>query len=109
MIRAVGLALSLLATASVGAEVGYFRDGNALYRECTSTDTEDSASCVAYVVGVVDSFTFTSRQVCLPKGVQGGQVRDLVVNFLRERPEMRQYSAPSLITPLVKRVWPCGE
>jgi Rap1a immunity proteins len=48
--------------------------------------------CTAYVLGVVDVLT-ASGYICLPKDFFAAQVTELVINYLRTRPDACPYSA----------------
>jgi hypothetical protein len=47
-------------------------------------------------------------RACLPKGVEPGQVIDVVVNFLKSSPTVRQDPAPELVAVAVIVAWDCG-
>lgn len=84
-----------------------YKDGNALYADLSdeSPTMVNQALGLGYVLGVVDAYAKTA--ICIPNGVQAGQVQGVVKNYLYVRPESRHYSADSLVVNAVKAVWPC--
>jgi hypothetical protein len=45
---------------------------------------------------------------CFPKGVEGPQIVDVIKRWLDEHPEVRHYSASSLIAEALKEKFPCN-
>ena len=79
-----------------------FLHGDELYRICRMADeTQEKATCVAFIIGAVDALTQT-HEVCLPRDVIGKQVVDKVINYLLSHPETRQYTAASQINAALK-------
>jgi hypothetical protein len=108
---AAGALLALALAGEANAQIGAYETGNELYTWCTTAASE--AHCLSYILGVSD--TISSYQglklaktiVCAPKGVTGGQIRDVVVNYLKAHPEERHTSASSSILVALSEVWPC--
>src|SRR5579872_350884 len=72
-----------------------FETGNTLYAVCTSGN---QARCAGYIVGVADVFqSQNTTPVCLPTGVTGLQLVDVVKKYLADNPAERHYAAPSEI------------
>lgn len=73
-----------------------------------------ATKCLAYIQGVSDSLEFfqnldgAGKVVCLPKGVNIGQLVDIATKHLRENPEKRHYGADSIILGAWLRAFPCG-
>ncbi|MCX7178658.1 MAG: Rap1a/Tai family immunity protein [Proteobacteria bacterium] len=95
------LLLSLNATAQ-------FKSGNDLKR-----DLEDSGFSAGFgfgfVIGVVDVSSILNY-ICLPSGesgVRAGQVKEVVLKYLRAHPETLHRSAADLVYLSVLEVWPC--
>src|SRR5690242_12766047 len=95
------------------AFAGFF-DGNKLYSRCTSSDIEDMKMCMGYISGISDAiqsykFFDASRfnpeeddslyyiDICQPLGRTIGQVTDIVISWLKKKPERRHYTAASLV------------
>lgn len=72
--------------------------GNELYYDCVSSSDYDQTRCLAYISGVADGIGLSdSLGLCVPTGVTYGQIQDVIVKFLGDRPEGRHYSASFLI------------
>jgi hypothetical protein len=83
-----------------------FLHGRDLYSFCAIADetleTAGKATCVAFIIGAVDAFTRT-HDICLSKDVIGKQVTDIVIDYLRNHPQTRNYTAASEIDEALKR------
>lgn len=89
-----------------------FYTGNKLSELCSYTDLDP---CTTYILGVVDgqnaAVTATSRDVayCIPETASSGQIRDVVLKYLRDHPERRHIIAGTLIANALADAWPqCG-
>src|SRR5690242_6360910 len=77
----------------------------ALWDWCQGEEAKDvvrATACVSYIVGANETFEalHVANQVtyyCTPEKTQNGQVINVVKLYLRDHPETRQYSAPTLI------------
>jgi hypothetical protein len=102
---------------SATANAGFYT-GNELYEVCTAdrdskSYVEKTYECVAYVTGAVDAFN-TTREVnglksCIPAGVTVGQLKDVTVDFLRDKPANRNGSASALVFAATRKAWPCSK
>src|SRR5262245_23024008 len=98
---AIITAMAILAgCASVRAAdgLGYFADGNKLYRECSAPiGAVEHNTCLAYIRGIADAMEFSrfisAQGSCIPDHVQLGQVIDVTRAFLRDHPESRHRAA----------------
>jgi hypothetical protein len=89
-----------------------FENGNELYGDCTESDgTPPTAYCLGFVAGVFDTAEMllldSSGRLCAPKSVTLGQVRDVIVKYLRENPAERNLPASLLALRAVQAAWPC--
>jgi hypothetical protein len=59
---------------------------------------------------MIDAFSWDGK-LCVPrdKGVSQQQVRDIVVGYLRDHPELRLYSASSIASRALQEAFPCKE
>jgi hypothetical protein len=104
-----------------GTEVTFqFKTGNDLLRMCQGSPFE-KASCLAYIVGTVDLIGalqasdssidnksyWKYKTICLPSGAEAGQIRDVVVKHLVEKPEERDHRAAQLIIITLIATWGC--
>jgi hypothetical protein len=109
-LTALVLAAGLLWPVSALAQndVSGFLTGNGLYQNCTSSNDLDKAICLGYVMGVTEGLQ-SRHTTCVPKGagVSGGQIMDVVTNYLRDHPEARHYAAFSEVELALKKAFPC--
>lgn len=98
----VAVTVSLPAAAQRTSKI----DGDRLVQLCTG---RDNAGCEAYVSGVADAIAeLAPQRACIPPAVKGAQLRDVVVKFIRSRPETRQRSAGALTVQALGAAWRCG-
>lgn len=89
---------------------GVFMTGNDLYRFCQDRSRE---TCMAYVMGAHDmqdeiaSTDLISSAFCPGDLTTPTQQMDVVTAFLRDHPEKRDQSAPSLIVEALRAAFPC--
>ena len=89
-----------------------FLTGNKLLEFCTKTSAEVNLNaCRGYIIGVIDAFENdqipTEYKLCVPKGVDSGQVADVTRNYLTGHPEKRHLTANSLVWNAINEAWPC--
>jgi hypothetical protein len=100
------------ATSAFSQDVGpttSFKNGVALYEACTAaSESAKLAFCLGYVMGVSDSLQ-SLHLTCSPKEATGQQVVDLVVNRLRDHPDVRQYVAAQEVTLALVKAFPCSK
>jgi hypothetical protein len=70
-----------------------------------STDFQDSAHAIGYVVGVVD--TLQGAVVCVPSGVSAGQAMAVVKKYLDDHPESWNLQAYIVIASAIQATFPC--
>jgi hypothetical protein len=113
------LAVSLAATGTASAE---FKTGNDLYSECTAPADWQRRFlfCHGYIEGIADAEDLEGLResgfmdpkakrnaLCLPAGVQLGQLKDVVVQYLEGHPERRHRSAAALVELALSAAFPC--
>lgn len=126
MLRAslgVALLVSLPAVGSAAeASIAYFKVGNDLMDSCEATAAgEENAStaeyllCLGYLQAVADTdATFAEwgeypRQACIPQGTTSSQLREVFLEWLKERPDHLKFSAASLALTAYSEAWPCKQ
>jgi len=77
-------------------------DGNELYDSCTSDNLFKAASCLNYVIGALDG----NPSIKTPASATRGQVRDVVVKYLKDHPADRDLPAGFLVYLAVRDAWP---
>ena len=97
------LCVALCVTSTANAA---FVSGNDLFRHLTDTTYYAQGYALGYILGVSDVFSGDSH--CLPQGVNAGQVRDVVKNFLEATPEVRHRPADVIVYAILKNTWPCA-
>ena len=91
-----------------------FWTGNDLWSYCGSTlEGPAPNSCTDYIMGVADgaltvrSFARQPADFCMPTGVTGYQVADVGRRYLSQHPELRTYTASSLVFNALTEAFPC--
>jgi len=108
----------LLVSASAHGQRVSTTTGNDLLESCESGGHSEQAFfnqafCLGYITGVtdidgVDGSAFPERRrSCVPENVTNGQVKDVVVKYLKEHPEERHIQASILIVKAVAQAFPC--
>jgi hypothetical protein len=97
------IALSLtLATAAQGT---YFEDGNKLLDECSHVNDMKGMACLGYVQGAADMLEaiahLAGKPECIRNGVQTGQVKDVIVRYLKANPANRHFRAAYLASEAI--------
>ena len=91
-------------------------DGNKLFEFCEffsarlptlPLDASKGGYCVGYIQGVHDALK-PARVICVPDGVTGRQLGDVVKLYIGNHPENRHRSADELVTAALKEKFPCN-
>lgn len=112
------LALIVALCLSADVSLADFFDGNGVYRffeMCEKFKNGDKSienywNCgisKGYVAGVHD--TLIGQAFCTPADASLGQVEDVVYLWLKDHPDVRSYSAESLVIAALQEAWPCAE
>jgi hypothetical protein len=99
--RAAILIFAALAALPVHAE---FKDGNKLYAELQGSNMEKMVA-LGYITGVADSLNGIST--CPPSNVTAGQLNDMVLKYLENYPQTRNFTGDALVQRVMSTVWPC--
>lgn len=107
----------------------FFLTGNELQRHCKMGETDGATSfipfgtCIGYLQGVADTIEshhasnltggysaihFTYRDVCVPPGVEAGQIKRVWMNWADKNPEKLHNTASSLVMSAFAEAWPCN-
>ena len=98
---------------SFDAQAQHFWTGNRLHEYLSSTNSIQNDWGRGYVLGVVDAHaTFmllgsVSPWFCIPQGVTGNQVSDIVKQHLEKYPQVRHEVASTLVTLALTEAFPC--
>ena len=93
---------AMLVACSAHAE---FRDGNKLLADINSTSIVDNAIVLGYVMGIADVTLGIAH--CGPPNVTSGQIRDMVQNYLNNKPVERTKTGDEIVMYVLKTAWPC--
>jgi len=94
--------LALTLCASANAE---FKDGNKLLADINSSYIADNTAALGYVMGVAD--TTHGILHCGPPNATSGQIRDMVHNYLTNRPTERTKTGDEIVVHVLRTMWPC--
>ena len=110
--RVIAMFIAILSCLLVGEAKADFTSGNELWDACQAhlaTEPIKATFCTAYIVGAGETFRgLVGGYYCLPDNVPNGQLIEIVKHYLRDHPQKRQDSAPTLITLAFKDKFPCN-
>ena len=94
------------------AEFDSFISGNDLYAVCKMPGFRPA--CMMYVAGAADAFMVAAanggeQTRCMPSSVTAEQLTDIVIQSLEMLPQVRHYTAASLVQAAVENVFPCPQ
>ena len=86
---------------------------------CSGSESWTEGYCTGYVTGageLIDGLlleedlksALDGKAFCLPEGLRKGQVRDLVLDYLRAHPEIRHKQMTSITWAALIDAFPCG-
>lgn len=102
----MAIGLCLFSLVSIRA-AGYFDTGNDLYERCIAADkTSNRQICLATASAYLDMMRALGY-ACTGDKLTRRQVADVFVKFLRENPESRQKSGPSLAVDAFTKGFGC--
>ena len=102
---------------SIWSEQATAIDGNKLFEHCEffsaarlpphPLDASKGGYCIGYIQGVHDALQ-PIRVICVPDGITGGQLGDVVKLYIGNHPENRHRSADELVAAALKEKYPCN-
>jgi hypothetical protein len=93
---------------SSAALASSFRNGNVLLQECSSS--QDVMFCLGYIEAVNDALDgnrVNGYEACVPNVVTAGQLKDIVVQYLRQNAAERHLLAVGLVADAISKAFPC--
>jgi hypothetical protein len=102
---ALGAALGLSAVSSAQDNT---HDGNELLHHLEQPGSYNEAFAFGYVIGV-ENYLHADKLICTPEGVRFGQMRDVVIKYLRDNPAQRHQSRFVLVLDALQAAFPCKE
>lgn len=116
----IGFCTLLVLGLSSTGKAASFESGNKLLEKCKGENNIDFGICVGYITAVSDEIAFEEKRyavvngkpiamlrACVRNGVTAGQLRDIVVKYLTEHPEIRDYSAEGPVGVALASAFPC--
>lgn len=109
----LGLTLCVVGAAvpTRGFGASHFQSGNSLLAYHDSKNLSEQGIALGYIVGISDvleGHAINGWRACSPaNGVTQGQVRDVVVQWLRAHPEKRHFGADGLVAEALQTAFPC--
>ena len=101
---------ALLAATPAEARV-VTNDGNELLEVCTQTDYFSQGYCLGYIRALSDGMdmilAMDNKQVCYGGNVTIGQIRDVVIDYVKRNPAKRNQNAMVLVSWALAEAWPC--
>ena len=98
----------LCVSGNVGAD---FFNANKLLSDCTET----GLYCLGYIASASNThetwvgWGVMSKQICMPEGVSGGQLRRVVVKYLEANPAELHTNASGMVLNALRLAFPCTE
>lgn len=90
-----------------------FTTGNDLLSDCEERATYDAGYCLGYIASANDThdtwvhWGLMPRQYCVPKAATQGQLEQVVVKYLKERPEKLHKVASGGVIQALALAFPC--
>jgi hypothetical protein len=81
--------------------------GNAFYNQCKDENSSSGLVCSVYVNGLMDGIIY-SNFVCIPPEVNVGQLRDVILAYLRDHPSERHARTGDLAVVALAMAFPCA-
>ena len=103
--------LVLAGTNSLAGSSKFFYTGTKLYNLCRADTPIDEALCEGYILGVQDSIysghLSEHFNVCLPEGVEPGQLRLQLIKFIENNPDIMNFAAEGLVAKSLETSYSC--
>ena len=90
-----------------GVAQAEYTNGNALLDRMSSFDAVDKMYALGYIVGGAD--THENVNLCVQNTVTKGQLYDVVHQFLRSKPQLRDLPADVLVLLALGEHWRCPQ
>ena len=103
----IAIGLSLCGASSL-AKV---RDGDQLLKQCTATIGAHVNFCFGYIDAIVDLLVENNGidgfNACISTELDDPELRNIVLKFLKDNPDLRSLGAPNLIARALAAAFPC--
>lgn len=114
--KSIRIAIFLLAAGlsilSNHAKAQDVHSANHLLRTCTPADDIGYLACVRYISGYARGFGHAnvlsaSPLACMPAGIENGQIVEVVLKYIRSKPEKWHNNADAFIFLALVDAFPC--
>lgn len=111
----VGLSIAAMLSAIIGvlhdtanaqSEGDAFLSGNQFVRQCEGA-VGKRIQCLIYVLGVYHGSQSQNRSVCLPAGVDTGQLYEVAIAYIRNNPARAHFVPFGLMLDSWQQAFPC--
>jgi hypothetical protein len=114
--RTIFSALSILILTAVANDANARMTGKQLNEYCSHPSGAENLACSAYLAGFADgvvmgeplSLDMTQGKVCLPRAIDGAQLRPGFQRMLRDDPKLLDESANLILGAVLAQAFPCG-
>jgi hypothetical protein len=111
MSRALCATLAIVLSLSNAGSQAKMRDGDQLLRQCTATIGAHVNFCFGYIDAIVDLLVENNGidgfNACISTELDDPELRNIVVKFLKDNPDLRHLGAPDLIARALAAAFPC--
>ena len=100
-----------LAGVTPSARAEYFETGRDLHLKCKAAGTAQQVFCFGYIIGIADVMEdnpLDGRSACIPRDASIQQVTDVVITFLEQNPDIREFTGESLAVQALSEKYPCA-
>jgi len=82
-----------------------------MYVDCRTPGTAAQVFCFGFVIGIADVMEdnpLDGRSACIPRDATIQQVTDVVIAFLENNPDIRDFTGESLAVQALSERYPCA-
>ena len=94
-----------------GPAFAQFQTGNDVLLSCNSTSAAERMYCIGYIAGAHDELVsrllLQDQPNCAPARYTAGQVRDMTVQYLQQKPQHRHLPANYFVVLAFLEAWGC--
>ncbi len=111
------LIIIILLTFTVVPDKAIAETGNELLEMCdieltkdsSVSEFQDTAFCHGYIVGAYEGMKYMAKQKvwCRPEGVTFGQIKKVVIKYLKENPQRLHELYVELVLSAMREAFPC--
>jgi hypothetical protein len=111
MKKAIMIAAALMTATPAHGSTTMQNNGNGMLSDCTNDSIFHSGVCLGYIQGIYASvnvmMAMSGKGICYPEQVTLGQIRDVVISYLRRNPQSRHENSVLLYMKAVTEAWRC--